>query len=335
MKRYQVQLERRANCEGLRECNANTIALLEKLHLPTVDLLVHWCESDAASRKDAVCGDQVFTLKIGEINKIEREADKHILDAKNATLALFLEREARAWQTGLPRYAEFLDMVFDGNHHRAFLESPHSDCVLSFNYDRLFEMAFADYFQLNPAECYQEKLLNTGLDLEQNQATKFADQFCFLKLHGTAAISVAKGQGGKLEYRMIPLQRAEVIVNDDVIWPSRGKSPQADDKKPEPLIVFPHEKKRALRQRTAFVFDDYVNATWKQAEKVIEDCEQIWVVGYSFAVVDRSSVFELLLQNKWCCDIIVQGPEAERICNELRLRHRDFASRLKPLSNSF
>jgi hypothetical protein len=84
-----------------------------------------------------------------------------------------------------------------------------------------------------------------------------------------------------------------------------------------------------------YPFDDYIRATWTQAAKVIEDAEQIWAIGYSFDPTDRKSIFELLRKNKANCKIVVQNPEAEKICNELKLRYSDLTSRLEPLSNEF
>jgi hypothetical protein len=101
------------------------------------------------------------------------------------------------------------------------------------------------------------------------------------------------------------------------------------------LIVFPHEKDRAREGNTKFNFDNYIRTTWDQAAKVIEDAEQIWVIGYSFDPTDRKSIFELLRKNKAGCDIVIQNPEAEKICNELKLRYSDLAPRLKPLSDKF
>jgi hypothetical protein len=62
---------------------------------------------------------------------------------------------------------------------------------------------------------------------------------------------------------------------------------------------------------------------------------QVWVVGYSFDPTDRKSIFELLRKNKASCNIIVQNLEAEKICNELKLRYSDLTPRLKPLSDIF
>jgi hypothetical protein len=328
LKQYQAVLERRTNCKRLKQCLAKTITLMEKHSAPTIDRLVRQIEDEVAR--------QGFHWTQGlEVANFEQTVQDKINDAKIVTVAIFLEREAAAWQTGLPGYGDFLNIIFDGNRNPAALQST-SDCVLSFNYDRLFEMVFTDHFKLDAnANCYAKNWLNAGLDFLNNQTSDFAlDQFSFLKLHGTAAMQVADHHGQK-RYGMNSLRKVEWIVDDNFFCPAEKKASPIQHENPEPLIVFPHEKERAREGKTAFNFDNYIRATWSQAEKVIEDAEQIWAIGYSFDPTDRKSVFELLRKNKAKCEIVVQNPEAEKICSELKLRYSDLATRLKPLSGVF
>jgi len=330
LKAYQATLERRTNCDRLKQSLTNTIALIEKHRAPTTDRLVRWIEDEVARQKQSLS-----SIQVAEIHQLDVKAWDKIRDAKIATAALFLEREAAAWQSELSSYDEFLHVIFNGNRNRSALQST-SDCVLSFNYDRLFEMAFTDYFQLHAhADCYAKTWLNAGLNFSERRTSDFAlDQFCFLKLHGSAAMLVAE-QHGQTKYRMNALRRAEWIIDDNFFWPAEGKASPIRKENPEPLIVFPHEKERAREANTAFNFDGYIRKTWDQAGKVIEDAEQIWAIGYSFDPTDRKSIFELLRKNKASCDIVVQNPEGEKICNELKLRYSDLAPRLKALSDVF
>ena len=330
LKQYQAVLELRKNCERLKQCLANTFALVEKHRPPTIDRLVGWIEDEVARQKQPLS-----FIQGAECAQLDQKAWDKIRDAKIVTVALFLEREAAAWQTELSSYDEFLHIIFNGNRNSDALQST-SDCVLSFNYDRLFEMAFTDYFKLDAhANCYAKNWLNAGLSFLHNQASDFApDQFCFLKLHGTAAIQVAE-QHGQTRYGMNALRKAEWIVGDNFFWPTERKASPIPKENPEPLIIFPHEKERAREMNTAFNFDNYIRTTWTQAAKVIEDAEQIWAIGYSFDPTDRKSIWELLRKNKASCDIVVENPEAEKICNELKLRYSDLAPRLKPLSDVF
>jgi flagellar biosynthesis regulator FlaF len=330
LKQYLPTLERRANCERLKQCLTNTIALIEKHRAPTTDRLVRWIEDEVARQKQPLS-----IIQAAESNQLDQKAWDKIRDAKIVTVALFLEREAAAWQSELASYEAFLHIIFSNSRNPGALKST-ADCVLSFNYDRLFEMAFIDYFQLPPQEnCYAKNWLNAGLDFSRNQESDFAsDQFCFLKLHGTAAMQVAEKRG-QARYGMNALRKTEWIVDDNSFWPTERKASPLPKENPEPLIVFPHEKERAREANTAFNFDSYIRKTWDQAGKVIGDAEQIWAIGYSFDPTDRKSIFELLRKNKAGCDIVVQNPEAETICNELKLRYSDLGSRLKPLSAVF
>lgn len=327
LKQYQAALERRTNCERLKQCLTNTIALIEKHRAPTIDQLVRWIEDEVTHQKQTLS-----SIQATERGQLDQKAWDKIRDAKIVTVALFLEREAAAWQSVLSNYDAFLTIIFNGNRNPDALQST-SDCVLSFNYDRLFEMAFTDYFKLDAhADRYAKNWLNTGLNFLHNQASDFAaDQFCFLKLHGTAAMQVAE-QHGQTRYGMNPLRKSEWFVDDNFFWPTERKAPKEN---PEPLIVFPHEKERAREMNTAFNFDNYIRTTWDQAGKVIEDAEQIWAIGYSFDPTDRKSILELLRKNKASCKIVVQNPEAEKICSELKFRYSDLAPRLEPLPDAF
>jgi hypothetical protein len=60
--------------------------------------------------------------------------------------------------------------------------------VLTFNYDRLFEMAFVSRFRCDvKTSClYGESLLNSGMDYVSGGGIEVAaDRFAFLKLHGS------------------------------------------------------------------------------------------------------------------------------------------------------
>jgi len=69
--------------------------------------------------------------------------------------------------------------------------------------------------------------------------------------------------------------------------------------------------------------------------QLTEEARQIWVTGYSFDPGDRKSILELLRKHRVNCEIVIQNPDAEAICDELKLRYPDLACRLKPLARSF
>ncbi len=281
----------------------------------------------------------IATQKHNELEELEY---RQILEAKIATAALFLEVEDEARKTGLQGYRDFLNIIFGGNRNRSILQSTASH-VLSFNYDRLFEIAFNDYFQLDSCvDCYGQTALNAGFDFFHKQSVTIAsDRFSFLKLHGTAGIQVVE-QYGESRYGYVSLHSVNRIIDDNFFWPANQKPSSYRKENPEPLIVFPYEKDRARSGGTSFLFDNYIRAVWGQtnklgyAENLVQEARQIWIIGYSFDPNDRKAMVELL--SKSDCKIIVQNKsreEAETICDELKLRNYPFASRLKLFGKPF
>lgn len=331
LKKYFQELENRSNCERLKQCVTNTIALLGTYGTPTIDRL--------ARRIEEECQRQKHPLSIIDAAKsmgLDQAALGKIREAKIATVAMFLEAEKQARSTDLSGYQNLLNLIFEGDRDPKVLES--TTCrILNFNYDRLFEIAFMNYFSLDSnANYYGKTWLNSGLDFLHKQAYDIAlDRFCFLKLHGTAAMLVAEEHGEPRYGLGASIDNAKLLIDDNYFGPPNRKDSTNPRENPEPLIVFPHEKDRAREQKTSFLYDKYIRAIWDDhAPKVVQDAEQIWVVGYSFDPNDRKSVLQLLRKSA-DCDIVVQNPKAEEICAELNFRYRDFASRFKPLSSPF
>jgi len=327
LKDYGLALGTRPNSERLKQSVVGTVSLMVQHQSPTIDRLVLRIEEELKKR--------LLSLHDAfESNKLEKFASDRTLDAKIAAVAMFLEREENAQRTGLPRYQDFLRFVFDGSRTPDALRST-SASVLSFNYDRLFEAAFTDYFALpSSVDCYGKDWLNSGLDLLGKRPNDIAaHRFCFLKLHGTAATWVAE-QDGEPRYACTPLHTSNLVIDDSFFWPPGRKPSPMPHENPEPLIVFPNEKDRAREGGTSFVFDEYIRAVWNHAEKLVSDAKEIWVIGYSFDPNDRKSIMDLL-EGSPAAEIIIQNPSAEGIINELSLRYPGLATRLRPLRNPF
>lgn len=216
--------------------------------------------------------------------------------------------------------------------------------MLSFNYDRLFEIAFTDYFKLDPnMDYYGQAWLNSSLNFLHKEAVAINhDRFCFLKLHGTVGIWVAK-QYGQSRYGLnATLHNVSLLVDDELFWPANYQPSSFRSENPEPLIVFPFEKDRARSGGTSFLFDNYIRTIWGHreqpgyTEKLVQEAEQIWVIGYSFDPNDRRAMIELLRKSD--CEIVVQNRTkegAEAICGELKLQYHDIVPRLKPFGKPF
>ena len=91
-----------------------------------------WCRSFYAGQLDSRIGGSDFR-------------QSRVIAATLATSAAFLAKEPLARQTCFGRYREFISDLFPGAEAHWF-RIPRSNrrYVLTFNYDRLFEMAFLD-----------------------------------------------------------------------------------------------------------------------------------------------------------------------------------------------
>jgi hypothetical protein len=325
LRKYGDALNTRPNCTQLRERIGKTVELMQKYRSTTVDRLILQIIEDCDNQRHALRTSCVTP----ERQQLDRLETDRILDAKIATAAFFLERECTI-NYGLESYRDLLNVIFGGERGVNALKST-NHAVLSFNYDRLFEIAFGQYFRLDAWNCYGREFLNTGLDVDRPFTIDNLDRFCFLKLHGTAGTFVAN-QFGEPRYGHV---KVGCTINDNVFWPS-GKDTA------EPLIVFPYEKERGVDSKTSFVFDAYIRAIWQEkgyAERLIEGAQQIRVIGYSFDVNDRKMMMRLLRQSN--CPIIIQNKTkeaAEHICEKLRLDHpadTDLTHRLKPFGEEF
>jgi hypothetical protein len=324
---YEARLHERPNCARLCAAVATTAALLHKYQTPTIDRLALRLDDELAEQKKHVHWSEGLRSA-----QLEREADEKILTAKVATVAIFLEREEPAKRSGLPAYQEFLNLIFQNNRSPDVLKSSPVR-VLTFNYDRLFELAFMDYFRLDPtADHYGPHLLNSGLDfLARRAVTAAPDKFAFLKLHGTAATWVDH-RDGEPRYGHTGLHGPIPTIDDKFLWP-QGSAATAI-RAPEPLIVFPHEKLRARSSTTSFPFDKYIRTIWDQALDAMKKAREVWVIGYSFDPMDRTSILELL--NTSPADrIIIQNPHADAIFQDLRLHHPNLAQRLTAHAKPF
>jgi hypothetical protein len=125
LKEYLPTLDQRPNCERLRQCVGKTVSLIERFNSPTVDRLVLRILEELDLQKRALS-----PCEGTKHEELEQSADCQVLDAKIATVALFLEREDNARRTGLQRYRDFLNIIFDGNRDPDVLRKSTADCEI-------------------------------------------------------------------------------------------------------------------------------------------------------------------------------------------------------------
>jgi hypothetical protein len=249
-----------------------------------------------------------------ELGQRDNRADKQRLDAKIATFAMFLFKEAKARQTGLKSYKQFVTRIFGGEPWR---EARKTDSqVLTFNYDRLFEIACLESFEdlRDPnCSCYGKDALNSGFFPYVDGGRLVApalDQFCFLKLHGSAGWWVKPEIGGEArKYWFSDPQKAMTL---DEIEKSISKQRDAYFGW-QPLIAFPYERQKSRqhfrdkRKSSGYKWAPYIDLVWESAATLIAAATEVRVVGYSFHPIDsRPMVDELLTQAK-CEKIVIQN----------------------------
>src|SRR6266567_4639472 len=116
--------------QQIKRAVESTVNLLESKAIATLDELV-----DRIDRG-------LFDESSRSFLDIERLRNDRVYDAKIATLALFLSLEPAASRSGLRSYSNFFREIFPGHDSWQNLLVTSACRVLSFNYDRLFEMAF-------------------------------------------------------------------------------------------------------------------------------------------------------------------------------------------------
>jgi len=300
------------DCTGIQKCVRSTLNLIiGRPAIETLDQLVQDLEDEFrnwSSQKGSATG--------VDKNYIDTEThtDDQIRDAKIATTAMFVAKEDTTRQTGLPGYSRLVDSVFGGDPWEKAVSE--SDChVLSFNYDRLFEIAFLQHFRVFDGQhipLYEQTVLNSGFgQIKSDVYHKFqpkACRFSFLKLHGSAYwwVKRPKGANGKNSLRHYwptsPMKLADLHEIENVI--------QAENDYPwEPLIVFPHEKHRGIASPTEFEHDPYIRTVEGHAISVLKSATEVRIIGYSFAPIDNRHVIDNLLSAiPDAAKIIVQNP---------------------------
>ena len=303
------------DCALIRQSVSNTVTLMERHPtIETLDQLAKQIEDDFLAWRSQ--RGIVFGQLDGEK---ERLAAKQILDAKVATSAMFVAGEGHAREKGLAGYKRLLESVFGGEPWDEAVAK--SDChVLSFNYDRLFEIAFLDYFRGFPRQersVYEKTALNAGFNsdalgnCEYRKVQPAAGRFCFLKLHGSASWWAKGRKGNKPDIVAYKLGNPEPAVNlRDFEEFLRSQW--------EPLIAFAHEKQRAVRDGTDFLPDRYLEKIEDHAVSVFAAATEVRIIGYSIAPINSRHVVDNLLSRvPEGARIVVQNPDTATVRSRL------------------
>jgi hypothetical protein len=256
--------------------------------------------------------------------------DKQIIDAKIATAAMFLVREEKARKIGSQSYERFIAAIFGGDPWQEAVKA--ADChVMTFNYDRLFEIAFLNHFKsFDPklVSLYGNCALNSGFNRRVNglfdKVEPVVGRFNFLKLHGSTGWWVKNNleQPELLSYWHVPVRSTGLQEIEDLLkkhgvysWETLNR-PNAPINLPwKTLITFPHEKQHSLKNRqTGRSYDPYIRQIWDHAASLLAAATEVKVIGYSFSAIDsRHMVNELLSKATQCHRIVIQNPAVETV----------------------
>lgn len=260
-------------------------------------------------------------------------------DAKVAVAALFLSKETEAMKDGLTGYRSLMNRVFASSFgtdcRLALRNTPYR--VLTFNYDRLFELAFRQYFPYDGTEAfYGPTVLNSGLYQALPQRVEVdLNRFSFLKLHGSVGLYSYEEAGGCDHNHQIPDLVQPTPITDEEFFLSGGYGIHSNKPKSS-LIVFPHEKD-FLRDYPGnqFNFRFYIPEVWKAARHFASQAKEICVIGYSCPEPDFPGWSSLFDAASGCDQIVIQNPSADKICERLRFRLPKHAKLFKSFQCSF
>lgn len=302
-----------ADCPTIKQAVRDTITLMENLpDIQTLDQLARHIDEELEAWKE-----QRNHYRDKENSDREKMAGRKILDAKIATTVLFLALEEKVPKSGIAKYEDFIISLLGGRAQTLKEVFSGADChVLSFNYDRLFEIAFLNRFkQLNPCQfgLYSGNVLNSGFDAKRDAVKPVSGHFSFLKLHGSSGWWVKKEQYSGPERLYWPSVPKNPVTLKDI----EALAAKAHDYLEwKPLIAFPHERQQsrefyqANKSSSGYHWAPYIDAVWNHAGNLLSEAAEVKVIGYSFDPNDsRYMVEELLSKVPASVKIVIKNRE--------------------------
>lgn len=314
LEKYSARIEGREDCQRIKEAVDDTVGLLKRSgssswHASTIDQLI----------------DLVYKGQCDEeLRGVSRPAAAR--KAKIAASACFLELEPSARRRQIPKYRQFISgKILNETGMSAYTRQrlkQSNACVLSFNYDRLFELAFFAGFRdpsLDSWSPYSDEVLNAGLTVFGDLMEIDPNRFSLLKLHGSIGMFCGEDVFPEQVRACDDVGKwTEPKLTDDLFFPDRRS-------RREPLIVFPFEKDFIVSgNNNGFAFRKYINHVWEHATLALQAASEIWAIGYSFDATDCTHLLSRLRQAKNCKRIVIQNlpDECERIRSLLTIDHR-------------
>lgn len=311
LQKFATELEGRPQCTKLHKAVISTTKALQQYDCETIDELVRLLVTKAHGNNAILTAAETSL------------ADRAVQFSKIATSAYLLSREAAAAGACGERYRGFLQTLFRNESSWDKAAATSTDSVLSFNYDRLFERAWRDHFQIGRSRHpHAPAGLNSGLltSLAQDHSID-PDRFSFLKLHGCCGMYVGEDwTPGSPETYCVPgadLRDSPRELTDSDFFPetAQGESSRYSG---EPLIVFPVEKPHTKPSSGARLpHRQYVQNVWQDALRRVSEADRLWFIGYSFQPMDHEDVASLLSGVKPGSTVVIQDlPESVKTLTE-------------------
>jgi hypothetical protein len=324
---YAAKIAGVADCQRIKKAVEDTAKLLTQCqtgacHASTIDQLINLILNKR-------CDDQLIALNANVAADRVGLRYEAVRKAKIATAACFLDREGPALKQQIGKYKEFIQRkVLNETGVSVPCQTRlqrSSARVLSFNYDRLFELVF--FASLSDAYLkgfgpYQAEALNSGLTAFREVEDFVKDRFCFVKLHGTAGMLCSDDAWGQqVSHLRNVASWSEEKITDGLFFPTNPSAQAATG----PMIVFPYEKDFVVSGRdNKLPFRDYIGKVWAHATFVLKEASEIWIIGYSFDPTDCEYLIERIKGAEKCGRIVVQNlpSECDRIEALLRTEYR-------------
>jgi hypothetical protein len=272
---------------------------------------------------------QMYQRRYGGIQNYHQTLNT-LYNSRVVTDALFLHTERQMSPQTMQPFVDFWHEVlgsYSDKWRAGFPSTKHR--LVSFNYDRMPELALSHHFRevagdaYNPKDLYGPDVLNTGLSYYDG--LKFRDaSFSYLKLHGSIGITpVGKNEDlaifGHHFVHYAPLGRTTPEISDDLYFENTFDESGLPKRKLTPLIAFPADKQRIEEGGSEYNLEDYIKAIRAKANEIFSKAESIRIVGYSFRAPDKKWLIELMRTAPKGAKIIVQNPHAKEICRKLML----------------
>jgi hypothetical protein len=311
---YAAKIGGVTECQRIKGTVEDTAKLLTQCqtgacHASTIDQLINLIWNQRCDEQLRVLSGNPAADRVG----LRYEA---VRKAKIATAACFLDREGPALQQQIGKYKEFIQRKVlneTGVSIPCQTRLQRSSArVLSFNYDRLFELAFFAAFadgHLKRYSPYQAECLSSGLTAFGETGDFEKDRFCFAKLHGSVGMLCAEDAFGQQvsHFREVANWKEEKIT-DALFFPANPTSQVAAGL----MIAFPYEKDFIVSGReNKLPFRGYIERVWGHAAYVLQEAAEIWIIGHSFDPTDCAYLIDRIRPATKCSRVVIQNLPAE------------------------